>query len=100
MIYDVSVPIRNSMHVWPGERPVRLSAKAQPSRDKSHNVRLSSIEMGSHSGTHVDAPFHMIDDGRSLAQFPLETFVGKAAVFEIPGVRSIGRKELEGLDWS
>ena len=99
MIYDVTVPITNSMPVWPGDPPVRLTAKSHLSRDKTHTVRLTNIEMGSHTGTHIDAPFHMIDEGKRLDEFPLETLTGKVTVFEIPGARSLGRTELERLNW-
>ena len=99
MIYDVTVPITNSMPVWPGDPPVRLTAKSHLSRDKTHTVRLTNIEMGSHTGTHIDAPFHMTDEGRRLDEFPLETLTGKVTVFEIPGARSLGRTELERLNW-
>ena len=100
MIYDVTVPISNSMPVWPGDPPVRLTAKSHPSRDKTHTVRLTSIEMGSHTGTHIDAPFHMIDTGKRLEEFSLETLTGKVTVFEISGARSLGRAQLERLNWS
>ena len=100
MIYDVTVPITNIMPVWPGDPPVRLSPKSHLSRDKTHTVRLTAIEMGSHTGTHMDAPVHMIEGGKRLEQFPLETLTGKATVVEIPGVRSIGHEQLEHLDWN
>src|SRR5215831_4057757 len=100
MIYDVTIPISNSMLVWPGDPPVRLEAKSHASRDKTHTVRLTSIEMGSHTGTHIDAPFHMIDAGQRLNDFPLTTLVGKATVFEIPAVRSVGIAQLQPLSWS
>src|SRR5215831_15372144 len=99
MIFDVTVPITNSIPVWPGDPAVHLSAKSHISRDKTHNVRLTAIEMGSHTGTHIDAPFHMIDNGKRLHEFPLDTFTGKATVFEISGLRSFGRPELERFDW-
>jgi arylformamidase len=100
MIYDVTVPITNQMFVWPGDPPVRLTSKSHQSRDKTHTVRLTIIEMGSHTGTHMDAPCHMIEGGKPLEEFPLETFIGKARVFEIPSVRALKRAELEPLDWN
>jgi arylformamidase len=99
MIYDVTLPITNSMPVWPGDPPVRLTAKSHLSRDKTHTVRLTNIEMGSHTGTHIDAPFHMVDEGKRLDEFPLGTLTGKATVFEIRGARSLDRAELERLNW-
>ena len=100
MIYDVTVPIANTMPVWPGDPPVQLLPKSHESRDKSHIVSLTAITMGSHTGTHIDAPFHMIKGGKHLNEFPLDVFVGKVIVCEIPGARSIGRAHLEPMNWS
>jgi len=88
------------MPVWPGDPPVQLSKKSHVSRDKTHTVRLTAIEMGSHTGTHMDAPFHMIDGGKRLGDFPLDTLIGKVTVFEIPSARSVGRAQLEGFEWT
>ena len=95
MIYDVTVLISNTMPVWPGDPPVDLKHKSHESHDKNHTVQLTSIMMSSHTGTHFDAPFHMIAGGKRLNEFPLERFVGPARVVEIFGVRSIGRAQLE-----
>jgi len=99
MIYDVTVPITNTMPVWPSDPPVSLTPKSLLSRDNSHAVRLTTIEMGSHTGTHVDAPYHFVDGGRRLHELPIEQFVGPATVFEINRVRSIGLRDLERLNW-
>jgi arylformamidase len=100
MIYDVSVPIQNGMPVWPTDPPVKLTPNAHLSRDKSHTAHVTSIEMGSHTGTHVDAPAHFVEGGKTLSELPLDVFVGPATVFEIPGVRSIARVDLEKLEWT
>jgi arylformamidase len=99
MIYDVTVPITNTMPVWPGDPPVRLSAKSHWSHDKTHTVRLTVIEMCSHTGTHVDVPSHMVSDGKSLEAFPLDVLTGKATVFSISNPHSVGRAELSKLNW-
>lgn len=99
MIYDVTVPITNTMPVWPGDPPVRLTPKTHLSRDKSHTVKLTAIEMGSHTGTHIDAPFHFVEGGRRLNEIPLEQLSGRVTIFEVPGARSIGRAELERQNW-
>ena len=99
MIYDVTVPIRNTMPVWPGDPPVSLTAKSHKSRDGTHTVRLTSIEMASHTGTHIDAPFHMMENGKRLDEFPLDVFTGKATVFEISASPCIRRQDLAALNW-
>src|SRR6185369_16095289 len=80
--------------------PIRLTPKSHQSRDETHTVRLTAIEISSHTGTHMDAPYHMMDDGKRLEEFPLDVLTGRARVFEIPGVRSLHRAELERLDWN
>jgi arylformamidase len=100
MIYDVSVPIRNDMPVWPSDPPVTLTPSSHPSKTGSHTVRLTSINMGSHTGTHIDAPYHFVDGGKALHEIPLDAFVGAATVFEIPNVHAISRSNLETLSWA
>jgi arylformamidase len=100
MIYDVSVPIDNGMPVWPSDPAVKLTPGAHLSRDGTHTVRVTSIEMGSHTGTHIDAPHHFVEGGHKLHEIPLDWLVGKATVVHIPGVASIARGHLESLDWS
>ena len=100
MIYDVSVPIQNGMPVWPSDPPVKLTPSAHPSKDGTHTIRLTSIELGSHTGTHLDAPHHFVDGGKELQEIPLEWLVGPATVVHIPGVPSIGMGNLQNLDWT
>jgi arylformamidase len=100
MIYDISVPITTSLPVWPSDPPVSLTPVAHLSRDKSHTVRVTKIEMGSHTGTHIDAPWHMVEGGRRLNQIPVETLVGPATVFEIPNVPSIGPADMARFNFT
>src|SRR5438093_10030016 len=51
MIYDVTVPITNTMPIWPGDPPVELVPMSHESRNKTHIVNLTAIAMGSHTGT-------------------------------------------------
>ena len=99
MIYDVSVPIENGMPVWPSDPGVSLTPSAVSLARQPTQIRVTTIEMGSHTGTHIDAPYHFVDGGEKLHEIPLELLVGKVAVFHIAGVRSIKRRHLEQLDW-
>ncbi|MGM0605881.1 MAG: cyclase family protein [Halobacteriota archaeon] len=69
--YDLSRPIRSGMPVYPGTPPVRVEPAATIDADGS---QTTSIAFDSHTGTHIDAPAHMLADGRSLDRFPPETF--------------------------
>jgi len=99
MIYDVSVQLSNHVPVWPSGPPIRLEPTPHLSRDKSYTVHETLIQISSHMGTHIDAPYHFVENGKRLHEIPLERLVGKATVFEIPGVRSIGERELRPLKW-
>jgi arylformamidase len=99
MTYDVSIPITATMPVWPSDPPVSLTPIAHLARDQSHTVRVTKIDMGSHTGTHIDAPWHMVENGRRLDEIPLETLIGPALVVEIPGARSITRPHVEQVNF-
>ena len=99
MVYDLSIPITSTMPVWPSDPSVSLTPTAHLSRDTSHTVRVTKIEMGSHTGTHIDAPWHMVEGARRLNEIPIETLVGPASVFEISNVPSISRASLEKLNF-
>ncbi len=67
---------------------------------KGDPLSLSSLTMGAHSGTHVDAPMHFISDGASVDQVPLTALVGSARVIDIAdSVQSIDAAELNRHDW-
>ena len=99
MIYDVSVQLSNHVPVWPSGPPIRLEPTPHLSRDKSYTVHETFIQISSHMGTHIDAPYHFVENGKRLNEIPLERLIGKATVVEIPGVRSIGQRELTPLKW-
>jgi arylformamidase len=46
-------------------------------------VNKEIVEMSTHTGTHCDAPYHFFDDGKTIDQIPLETYVGPAVIFDL-----------------
>ena len=100
MIYDISVPVRNGMHVWPSDPAVVLEAGVHPAVDRSHEIRVTSIRCGTHTGTHLDAPSHMIAGSGTLSDISLEVLIGPVRVVDVPGVTSIDRAALETHDWN
>ena len=89
---DVSIPLRNAMVHWPGDSPFEIS----PVRDieQGDTVTLSRVTMGSHSGTHIDAPKHFIRNGVDISMMPFDAMVGIARVIEIHDPHSIKPDEL------
>ena len=94
LILDVSRPIFTGMAIYPRNPPVEIAPAKRIARGDSSNVSLLSL--GSHTGTHVDAPLHMDDAGGGVDEVSLEAMIGPALVVDIPDdVRAIGASDLE-----
>ena len=91
-LIDVSVPIRDAMTVYRGNPPVRI----RPAMTLRHDgVNLSELCLGSHTGTHVDAPSHFIKGGKGIDRLDLQRFIGPAWVADLRRVRGgIGAADL------
>lgn len=93
---DVSVGIAADMITWPGDPAVTVAATRRLSAGDSANV--SKLELGSHTGTHVDPPFHFLDDGSPVDEMPLDVLIGEAVVADLTYVEeSISPVDLERL---
>jgi len=89
---DVSVPLKNGMVHWPGDPAFSIS---QPrSLDRGDTVTLSHLDMGVHSGTHMDAPAHFVRGGKHIDDLPLDAVIGRARVIAIRSKRRIEPAEL------
>jgi len=95
-IYDISLTIEPGMVVWPGDTPVAVETFMALAEGGSSN--LSLLKMGSHSGTHVDAPRHFIDGAAGVDAISPNVLTGPARLFQLPRVKRIDRSVLEGLD--
>jgi arylformamidase len=78
MPIDVSVTIRAGMPVYAGDPGVEVDLARSIERGDPANV--SRLELGAHTGTHVDAPRHFIGRGQGVDELPLELFVGPCVV--------------------
>jgi arylformamidase len=98
---DVSVTLHSGMVHWPGNPPVRI--ERQMDIDRGDLANVSVLSMGSHTGTHMDAPLHFIAGGKGLDEMDLGATLGRARVVEIHNGVSIradelGDKEIEPGD--
>ena len=69
---DLTHPIETGMQTYPGDPEVAVRSHASHDAD---GYSVSSLEMGSHTGTHVDAPAHVVPGGKTLAAYPVDRFV-------------------------
>jgi arylformamidase len=75
---DVSRPVRDGMIVFDGDPEVSIERISDIARGDLANI--SRVELGTHTGTHVDAPLHFIGDGPGIDRLPLDVLVGPALV--------------------
>jgi arylformamidase len=79
-IIDISVPVRTGMVTYPGDPEVRLERVKAIADGESANI--SKLDLGVHSGTHVDAPLHFIDGADGADELPLDVLNGPCQVVE------------------
>ncbi|MCM3618052.1 cyclase family protein [Sutcliffiella horikoshii] len=94
-VYDVSSPIYTGMPVY------KNKPEKQPKQTTNTNgyVTETRLELDVHTGTHVDAPLHMVVDGETIETLPLDKLVGPCKVFDLTAVEDrITVKDIEGLD--
>jgi arylformamidase len=89
---DVTRPMRPGMAVWPGDPAFEFAPLGRIGKGDSCNTSL--LTFSTHTGTHVDAPWHFEQDGRTLDQVDPAVFFGEAAVMEIPDVPVIAASDL------
>jgi arylformamidase len=90
---DISVPIYTGMVHWPDNPPVCIERMQDLSRGDAANV--SMMELGAHTGTHMDAPRHFLKEGAGLDEMPLDASIGTARVINIEHPQAILPTELE-----
>ncbi|MGM7724542.1 arylformamidase [Metabacillus sp. Hm71] len=93
---DISQPLDEKVPVWPGDTP--FSNKLITNIEESGSVNVGQINMSTHTGTHIDAPFHFDNEGKKVIDLDVNIYIGKAKVIHLPNISCIGVKELSSLD--
>lgn len=92
---DISIEISPEMTTWPGAPKTEFSwRRCMKNGDKSNN---SNFFMSSHSGTHVDAPFHFVADGDSIEKLSLNTMIGEVFVMDLSSKNNLSEISQEDL---
>jgi arylformamidase len=81
-IFDITLPIAPDMPVWPGDPSVQLELVS--SMDAGAHANVSRLACSAHTGTHVDAPHHFLNDHRTIESLALEVLTGPAQVIHLP----------------
>jgi arylformamidase len=94
-LHDISVPIHPGMHIYrnnPGYKRTLFQAIADGAE-----ANVSELDMGAHTGTHVDGPAHFYDGGAGTEVLDLDAMVGPCVVAEI-AERGLDPIDADALD--
>lgn len=80
-IIDISIPIQEGMITYPGNPEVKIV------RHRGATSVHSEITLGSHTGTHIDAPSHVFAKGKALDSFPFSYFIGPCRVLDFSAAK-------------
>lgn len=90
---DISQPLYQGMPVWPGDP--EFSSQFIAMKEKGDASNVGCLQMSTHTGTHVDAPFHIQNEGQSISALDLDLFVGPARVIYLPEREKIGVEDIK-----
>ncbi|SDW48802.1 cyclase family protein [Paenibacillus sp. CF384] len=97
-IYDISMTVEPSMQVFNDKASNLPIITNVSNHDNGQAVYESRLDMNVHSGTHVDAPLHMLKDGEAIETIGLEQLIGHARVVDLTHCEAcITRADLEPL---
>ena len=81
-LLDVSVPLTPGLPTYPGNPAFEVEPVKRIADGGSSNV--SRLGMGTHTGTHIDAPKHFFDEGTTVDELPLDLLIGRTRVIDLP----------------
>lgn len=93
--YDISLSLSAETVRWLTSPPFELIERRRMSKGDANNS--SALTMSAHSGTHLDAPFHFVPEGKTIDALPLEVFIGPALVCAIEGEKYITAEHVASL---
>ncbi len=96
-VYDLSQPVFSNCPQYPDHNPrpaqIRLFYMLAV-----QGVNKEIVEISTHTGTHCDAPYHFFENGKTIDEVPLETYIGPAVILDLRGKKpgsAIERAEVE-----
>ncbi len=96
-VIDLTHPLSEGMPAYPGTLPPTVK-QANTVENDGYAEKL--VSMYTHTGTHIDAPAHMLADGPTLDQLNMDYFVGQACVIDVSGLITIEKAFLESQEGS
>ena len=95
-LVDLTLPVTQGMPVYPGDPPVRVSEALTIAGD---GASVHDVSLGTHTGTHIDVPSHMIDGADAVDSLSvLDACIGDACVLDCREYMSGGEITVDVLD--
>jgi len=94
-IYDITYGLSSNMIIYPGD--AKFKKKIFSSIKKGQSTNTSVLTIGSHNGTHFDAPYHIFSSKKTLDKIAPSYFIGKALVVEIKNKKEIALDDVEKI---
>src|SRR6185369_3662253 len=94
MLLDLTVPLTEKTPVYPGDPVPKIEPAGILERD---GYQDHVLHFGTHLGTHMDAPSHMVPDGKNLDAFPIERFSGRGVCISVREGFSLERISEAGI---
>jgi arylformamidase len=95
-VHDITVAFRPDGPLWPNDPPPNVTL--MKSVEGGYRCNVTRLDTGVHFGTHLDAPCHFIEGGRTVDELDLSVLVGPCTVAEVPDTAAIGPEHLDALD--
>ncbi|RXZ02271.1 arylformamidase [Fictibacillus sp. S7] len=92
-LIDVSMPLSSTVPIWPGD--TLFAYELTWTKEESGSVNVGQITMSTHTGTHIDAPFHFDSQGERVLELDLDLYAGTALVVDVRERDCVRPEDLE-----
>ena len=79
-IIDLSHTIHDEIQIYPGDPRPSIKRGLTHEKDYCH---VDVLTLGSHTGTHIDAPYHFLKEGKKIDELPVQRFVGDGVLVDV-----------------
>ncbi|PSL47073.1 kynurenine formamidase [Salsuginibacillus halophilus] len=93
---DISQRLTKTTPVWPED--LSFSFALTERKADNGSVNAGELHLSAHTGTHIDAPFHIDDSGGTVDELPLSLYGGRVRVIDVSERPSVGAVDIEDLD--
>lgn len=89
---DISQPLNENLAHWPGDQPFHYHTPL--TKEDTGSVNIGRITTSTHVGTHVDAPYHFLNDGKRIIDLEIDRFIGSCKVIDLSAFTEINESAL------